>query len=221
MFDISNHDYQTVWVSKINQHDLATLVDLYEKSYQKKQTELKYNSFSKNSSVYHEKYEKLGEYKPAARIIESYFKQDVSQYHITAFEKTFANTYLPDNIHHLGSRLANVKPEKMVDLGDIMYTLLWHYDRMEYSNTYDVNVIIYLNDVDKDNGAFCYDANLAVAINNKEDDINYENLDSIDSAFVEGDAGTIMVFSTKLLHRLNLPKTGERKSVRFVLGFDK
>lgn len=112
--------------------------------------------------------------------------------------------------HLCDSRIPGVSARQHSQLEQKWATLLWHADTyMDYDAR---KVIVYLTDTDETTGALAVEKNHRWA---QDDDYrgvceHYEYVDEIEPAYYGGPAGTVISFSTRLLHRINVPQSSSR-----------
>ena len=97
-------------------------------------------------------------------------------------------------------------------------SLFWHADT--YQPESRCKAIIYLNDVDVDNGAVCMEESLTYINDDSYSEVQglYDHVNDIPSKFYKGKAGTCVLFRARQLHRINFPNHHHRDAVH--IGFD-
>jgi hypothetical protein len=133
------------------------------------------------------------------------------------FEKLGPNKFI-DNFYLKRSRFGEIITTKQDDMvGDyektLFYSTIWHTDKSFNLSNY--KILIYLNDVDKDQGGLVISDPILSPkrIDNKcvliDKGITIR-ADEIKGKEVMGCKGTTASFNSHILHRANLPKTGYR-----------
>ena len=115
------------------------------------------------------------------------------------------------NLHSSVSRIDGIRTTQMItqSLPKGSGTFLWHQDENTIENSF--KTFLYLNDSNKDNGCIC----LAQGRPTSNFSSLYDNLTDIKSEYIEGDAGSLITFSTRILHRQHLPVVNMRETLQF------
>jgi hypothetical protein len=169
--------------------------------------------FSENNNVFHE-LEWLSHRDFQFDVIDLYNDKN-----IILGERKFDRIKPCDNARqvHMSFNRIPIKPsgEKLLeDRKNSFYgSLCWHKDGGFPVNSY--KTIIYLNDTTKDTGAICVNKQRVIDYDEKyENSIKaFNSLQDIESEYIEGPAGTAVVFSSNLIHRINIPKYDYRDAV--------
>jgi hypothetical protein len=91
--------------------------------------------------------------------------------------------------------------------------LCWHKDGAFPINSY--KTIIYLNDTTASTGAVCVNKKRIFDYDEKYENAlkEFDSLGDIEPEYIEGPAGTAVVFSSNLIHRVNIPEVNCRDAV--------
>ena len=97
-------------------------------------------------------------------------------------------------------------------------SLFWHADTYQPENR--IKMIIYLNNVNEENGAVCMEEDLTYINDDSYSEVKnkYKHVDQIQGKFFNGTSGTAVIFRARQLHRINFPTNNHRDTIH--IGFE-